>query len=177
MVLRPIASAMALRLRLRLRLRTWVSLRVRMQLRVRQHRRPERVRRRIGRAEIRAEDLRVLGLRANVRLARRAGAAGARIGRERLEGLSWGARVGLFGGEAGLLLWGGQRARGGGRGGCAGHVFHGGADDGLEGVAVLLHAGRALGHDEEGGGAGAEVVGDGECPEGGREEEAVAGWR
>jgi len=54
-------------------------------------------------------------------------------------------------------------------GGCPGNVFHSGADGGLEGAAVLLHAGGALGHDEEGGGAGAEVVGDGECPGGGGE--------
>ena len=62
-------------------------------------------------------------------------------------------------------------------GGCARHVFHGGDDDGLEGVAVFFfRAQGALSHDEEGGGAGAEVVGDSECPEGGGEEEVVPRW-
>lgn len=57
------------------------------------------------------------------------------------------------------MLWGQGRV-----GGCAGLVFiHRGADDGIEPAAVFLYVGHALGHDEEGG-AGADVVGDGEYP-------------
>jgi hypothetical protein len=44
-----------------------------------------------------------------------------------------------------------------------------------EGVALLWGWAGALGHDEEGVGAGAEVVGDRECPKGEGEEEVVAG--
>lgn len=110
---------------------------------MRQHRRPKRIRQRIRRSEIRAENLRVLDL-------------------------AW---EGLFVREGMLLRrrrgWDWIRGR-------AGHVFHSSADDGFKGVAVFLHAWCPLSHDEEGGGAGTEVVGDGECPERGGEEETVA---
>lgn len=59
---------------------------------------------------------------------------------------------------------------GDGRGGRFGHVFHGSADDGFEGIAVFLYGWDALGHDEEGSRAGAEIVRDCEVPEGGIEE-------
>jgi hypothetical protein len=50
-------------------------------------------------------------------------------------------------------------------------------DGGYDDNGIRAEDLRVLGHDEEGGGAGAEVIGDSECPEGGGEEEAVAGWR
>lgn len=55
-----------------------------------------------------------------------------------------------------------------------GHEFHCCADDVLEGVAVFFDDWCALGHYEEGGGAGAEVVGHGKGPKSWGEEEAVA---
>lgn len=57
---------------------------------------------------------------------------------------------------------------------CVADVVHYTVNGCFEGVAVFADAGVSLGHDEEAGGAGPEVVGDAYCPEAWGAEEAQA---